>query len=56
VLVLAHLYIACEVLTKAIQRVHQARLGLSELQHARLLGVDVAQTNWRMMAGNFRAP
>jgi hypothetical protein len=53
VLVLAHLYIACEVLTKAVQRVHQARLGLSEREHARLLGVDVAQSNWRMMAGNF---
>jgi hypothetical protein len=53
VLVLAHLYIACEVLTKAIQRVHQARLGLTEIDHARLLGVDVTQSNWRMMAENF---
>lgn len=53
VLVLAHLYIACEVLTKAVQRVHQARLGLTEEEHARLLGVDVTQKNWRMMAGNF---
>ena len=53
VLVLAHLYIACEVLTKAVQRVHQTRLGLTELGHARLLGVDVTQSNWRMMAGNF---
>lgn len=53
VLVLAHLYIACEVLTKAVQRVHQARLGLTEIEHARLLGVDVTQSNWRMMAGNF---
>jgi len=53
VLVLAHLYIACEVLTKAVQRVHQARLGLSEREHARLLGVDVTQRNWQMMAENF---
>jgi hypothetical protein len=53
VLVLAHLYVACEVLTKAVQRIHQARLGLSEREHARLLGVDVTQGNWRMMAGNF---
>lgn len=53
VLVLAHLYIACEVLTKAVQRIHQARLGLSDQEHARLLGVDVTQGNWRMMAGNF---
>ena len=52
-LVLTHLYIACEVLTKAVQRVHQARLGLTEEQHARLLGVDTAEKNWRMMAGNF---
>jgi hypothetical protein len=53
VLVLAHLYIACEVLTKAVQRIHQARLGLNDEEHARLLGVDVTQGNWRMMAGNF---
>ena len=53
VLVLAHLYIACEVLTKAVQRVHQARLGLTERQHAWLLGVDVTQKNWQMMAGYF---
>jgi len=53
VLVLAHLYIACEVLTKAVQRIHQARLGLSDREHARLLGVDVTQSNWQMMAGNF---
>jgi hypothetical protein len=53
VLVLAHLYIACEVLTKAVQRVHQVRLGLTEEQHAQLLGVDVTKKNWRMMAGNF---
>jgi hypothetical protein len=53
VLVLAHLYIACEVLTKAVQRLHQARLGLTELQHAQLLGVDTTQSNWKMMAGFF---
>jgi hypothetical protein len=53
VLVLAHLYIACEVLTKAVLRLHQARLGLTEKQHAQLLGVDVSQSNWKMMAGNF---
>jgi hypothetical protein len=53
VLVLAHLYIACEVLTKAVQRVHQVRMGLTEIEHARLLDVDVTQSNWRMMAGNF---
>ncbi|MGH3221590.1 MAG: hypothetical protein ACRDPY_23335 [Streptosporangiaceae bacterium] len=53
VLVLAHLYIACEVLTKAVQRLHQARLGLTEEQHAQLLGVDITQSNWKMMAGFF---
>ena len=56
VLVLAHLYIACEVLTKAVQRVHQVRLGLTEEQHAQLLGVDITKKNWRMMAGAPRAP
>ena len=53
VLVLTHLYIACEALTKAVQRLHQARLGLTEKQHALLLGVDITKTNWPMMAGNF---
>jgi hypothetical protein len=53
VLVLAHLYIACEVLTKAVQRVQQARLGLTELEIAGLLGVDVTQRNWQMMTENF---
>jgi hypothetical protein len=53
VLVLTHLYIACEALTKAVQRVHQARLGLTEEQHALLLGVDVTKATWPMMAGNF---
>ena len=53
VLVLAHLYIACEVLTKAVQRLHQARLGLTDKQHAQLLGVDITQSNWKMMAGFF---
>lgn len=40
VLALAHLYITCEVLTKAVQRFHQGRLGLTEKEHAQLLGVD----------------
>ncbi len=53
VLVLAHLYIACEVLTKAVQRLHQARLGLTDKQHAQLLGVDTTESNWKMMAGFF---
>lgn len=53
VLVLAHLYIACEVLTTAVQRVEQARLGMTEKEHARLLGVDLTQKNWKMMAGYF---
>jgi hypothetical protein len=53
VLVLAHLYIACEVLTRAVQRLHQARLGLTDKQHAQLLGVDTTQSNWKMMAGFF---
>ena len=53
VLVLAHLYIACEVLTKAVQRVNQARLGLTEQEHALLLGVDISQKKWQMMAENF---
>lgn len=53
VLVLAHLYIACEVLTKAVQRVERTRLGITEIEHARLLGVDVTQKNWKMMAGFF---
>ena len=52
-LALAHLYIACEALTKAVQRMHQARLGLTEEQHARLLGMDISQKDWPMMAGNF---
>jgi hypothetical protein len=52
-LVLVHLYIACEVLTKAVLRVNQARLGLTEREHAQLLGVDTSQSNWKMMAGNF---
>jgi len=29
------------------------RLGLTEEQHAQLLGVDITEKNWRMMAGNF---
>jgi hypothetical protein len=53
VLVLAHLYIACEVLTKAVQRTHQARLGVTEEEHAQLLGVDITKPNWKMMAGAF---
>jgi hypothetical protein len=53
VLVLAHLYIACEVLTKAVQRLHQARLGLTERRHAQLLGVDITQGNWKVIAGAF---
>ena len=32
---------------------HQARLGLTEIEHALLLGVDVTKGNWRMMAENF---
>jgi hypothetical protein len=54
-LVLAHLYIACEVLTNAVQRLHQARLGLTPEQHAQLLGVDIAQRNWKVIAGGLRA-
>ena len=53
VLVLAHLYIACEVLTKAVQRFHQARLGMTEEEHAQLLGADTTKSNWKMMAGAF---
>jgi hypothetical protein len=53
ILALAHLYIACEVLTKAVLRVNQTRLGITDREHARLLGVDITETNWRMMAGNF---
>jgi hypothetical protein len=53
VLVLAHLYIASEALTKAVLRVHQTRLGITEREHARLLGVDVTQNNWKMIAGAF---
>lgn len=53
VLVLAHLYIACEAMTKAVLRMHQARLGLTEQQHAQLLGVDITKSNWEMMAQNF---
>ncbi len=53
VLVLAHLYIACEVLTRAVQRLHQARLGLTDKQHAQFLGVDTTESNWKMMAGFF---
>jgi hypothetical protein len=53
VLVLAHLYIACEALTKAVQRMHQARLGLTEEQHAQLLGVDMTKPDWEMIAQNF---
>ena len=52
-LVLAHLYIACEALTKAVQRLHQARLGLTAEQHAQLLGVDTTKSKWEMMAQNF---
>lgn len=52
-LVLAHLYIACEVLTKAVQRLHQARLGMTAEEHAQLLGVDITKSNWKMMAGSF---
>lgn len=53
VLVLAPLYIACEVMTKAVQRVHQTGLGMTEEGHAQLLGVDITEKNWRMMAGYF---
>ena len=53
VLVLAHLYIAGEALTKAVQRMHQARLGLTEEQHAQLLGVDTTKPKWEMTAQNF---
>jgi hypothetical protein len=53
VLALAHLYIACEALTKAIQRMHQARLGLTETQHAQLLGVDTTDPKWEMIAQAF---
>ena len=53
VLVLAHLYIACEAMTKAVQRMYRARLGLTEEQHAQLLGVDITKPNWQMMAQNF---
>lgn len=53
VLALAHLYIACEALTKAVQRFHRTRLGLTEEQHAQLLGVDITKTNWRTIAENF---
>lgn len=52
-LVLVHLHVACEVLTKAVLRVHQARPGLTEQEHAHLLGVDTTRPNWRMMTGNF---
>lgn len=53
VLVLAHLYIACEALTKAVQRVHEVRLGLTEEQHAQLLGVDITKPKWEMLAEAF---
>jgi hypothetical protein len=52
-LVLVHLYIACEVLTKSVLRVNQTRLGVTEKEHAQLLGVDISRSNWQMMAGNF---
>jgi hypothetical protein len=41
------------VLTKAVQRMHQARLGVTEEEHAQLLGVDVTKPNWKMMAVAF---
>lgn len=53
VLVLAHLYIACEALTKATLRFHEARLRITPQHHAQLLGVDTAQSDWRMTAANF---
>jgi hypothetical protein len=53
VLVLAHLYIACEALTKAVQRMYQARLGLTEKQHAQLLGVDTTKPKWESLADAF---
>jgi hypothetical protein len=53
VLALAHLYIACEALTKAVQRLHQVRLGLTEEQHAQLLGVNTAEPKWEMLAEAF---
>ncbi|MGD0343622.1 MAG: hypothetical protein ABSB55_01485 [Acidimicrobiales bacterium] len=52
-LALAHLYITCEVLTKAVLRTHQVRLGISEKEHAELLGVDITQKKWRMFAESF---
>ncbi len=53
ILALAHLYITCEVLTKAVQRLHEHRLGLTAMQHAALLGVDVTQGNWKHIAEAF---
>ena len=52
-LALAHLYITCEVLTKAVLRVHQTRLGVTEEEQAQLLGVDITDKKWRMMAEIF---
>jgi hypothetical protein len=52
-LALAHLYITCEVLTKAVLRVHQTRLGITEEEQAQLLGVDITDKQWRRMAEVF---
>lgn len=53
VLVLSHLYIACESLTKAVQRIQQVRLGLTEPEHARRLGVNTDKKNWETLAEAF---
>lgn len=40
VLVLAHLYMACEALTPAVEKTYRERLGISKEEHARRLGID----------------
>jgi hypothetical protein len=49
VMVLAHLYIACEALTPSIELLHRDRLGLNEKEHAELLGVDTTAQNWKFI-------
>jgi hypothetical protein len=53
VLALAHLYITCEVITKAVLRINQTRLGITEVEQAQLLGVDITDKKWRAMAEAF---
>jgi hypothetical protein len=58
VLAVAHLYMACEAMSEAIEEFHRAKLGMTRKEHAELLGISTSSEpctlcgrplNWRFL-------